>query len=75
MAQHSKHDIYFHMRMVRLSFFVMAVLLMISLSAQIITRNDFKGIPFLLFGIGVSVSFTTLIVRVVIRWALGRRRG
>jgi hypothetical protein len=73
MASYPKFDIYRHMRMVRISFFGMAVMLMISLFVQVITRRDFGGLPFLLFGIGVFISFSTLVVRLIIRWALRLR--
>lgn len=70
MDQYPKHDIYHHIRLVRTSFFVMAVLLMLSLFIQFITESDFRGIPFLLFGIGVFISFSTLMIRLIIKWAL-----
>jgi hypothetical protein len=73
MKQYPDHDLYKHIKLVRMSFFVMAVLLMISLFFQFLTEHDYKGMPFLLFGIGVTLSFSTLIIRVIIRWVLRLR--
>lgn len=71
MTQERNHDIYHHIKLVRTSFFVMAILLMISLLIQFITESDFKGIPFLLFGIGILISISTLIIRLLVRYISG----
>lgn len=56
-----------YIKQARYSFFVMALILMFSLIAQLITKSDFKGFPFLLFGIGVLMSLIVLVFRVINR--------
>lgn len=69
----TEFDMYHHIRMVRISFFCMSFMLGITLLIQLFLNIDFGGLPFLLFGIGVSISFSTLIVRIIIKWALSWR--
>jgi hypothetical protein len=68
-----KFGIYHHIKVVRISFFAMAVILVVSLLIQLATNSDFGGLPFLFFGIGILVTFSTLLVRVIMRWFLRLR--
>jgi hypothetical protein len=73
MNWYHKFDIYHHLKVVRVSFFAMAVILVVSLIIQLATNSDFGGLPFLLFGIGILVAFSTLLVRVIVKWLLRLR--
>jgi hypothetical protein len=73
MSWYHKFDIYHHIKVVRIIFFAMAVILIFSLLVQLVTNSDFGGLPFLLFGIGILVAFSTLLVRVIMKWFLRLR--
>lgn len=66
MKKNLQPSIYLHIKLVKTSFFVMAIILMVSLLIQFISDSDFKGIPFLIFGIGVCISALTLFIRILI---------